>query len=154
MKPLIVAQDSLLHPLLSHDVMGFELGKDFLSFFEIVSLKRGTYWIASEAQFGAELIRESLRASGRPVLLLGSKVCKAFGIAFEPFTHGAFAFGRVACGVPFSMWSPFAILPHPSSNTEYWNRLGAYDRARTALLKARVLKEYPPRGEEKKGERL
>jgi hypothetical protein len=166
MKPLIVGEvnpysndadnEFALYPYPRHasggrlcfDVMGFREGhcQAYLDAFDRVNLCVGK-WDLKSARFAAELIRESLRYESRSVLLLGANVCKAFGIEFCPFAYGAFAFGPVGR----SFFSPFAILPHPAAHVSYWNLKGAYDRARRALVSARVLKEYPPHGQEEKG---
>ena len=52
-----------------------------------------------------------------PIILLGSKVCQAFGVAYEPF-----------CGI-----RNFRMLPHPSGRNRIWNDPRAAERARALL---------------------
>jgi hypothetical protein len=50
----------------------------------------------------------------RPVVLLGAKVAKAFGLPYAPFTRSARLF----------------LLPHPSGLNRIWNYRGSVERAR------------------------
>lgn len=64
-----------------------------------------------------------------PYILLGAKVCLAFGMPFSPFTVQTSLF---ATGVNVDMY----ILPHPSGRSRLWNDPGSIKKARE------LLKEY------------
>lgn len=81
-------------------------------------------WIMPRARAGAEEIRKD--AAGRVVVLLGSKVAAAFGLAFAPFTAQTVGEGDRQFRA--------ILLPHPSGLNRMWQAPGAVDRAR-ALLK-------------------
>lgn len=65
----------------------------------------------------------SVKNPGVPVVLLGSKVCAAFGFTFEPFTVA----------------DRFVRLPHPSGLSRLWNEPGAFERARAVMRDAGAL---------------
>jgi len=54
----------------------------------------------------------------RRFILLGSKVCSAFGVDFKPFVRS----------------EEFLILPHPSGLCRLWNEVNAVAMARAAVL--------------------
>jgi hypothetical protein len=58
------------------------------------------------------------------IVLLGSRVAEAFGQPFEPFT----------------LRSPFVVLPHPSGLSRLWNDSGSFERARALM---REVGAYP-----------
>lgn len=93
--------------------------KDYLENFNRVNLCRGI-WDNDEAVMAASLVQ------GEKVVLLGSRVCKAFGVKFAPFTRTVLRYSppRVAL-----------ILPHPSGLSRLWNEQGAVIRAREELVK-------------------
>ncbi len=55
------------------------------------------------------------------VVLLGRKVCDAFGVPFEPFT------------VKTGALATYAVLPHPSGRCRTWNDAGNAARARACV---------------------
>lgn len=61
-----------------------------------------------------------------PVVLLGVKVCEAFGLPAEPFRHHLLGRVRVL------------TLPHPSGLCRIWNTPGAKARARDMVAALRV----------------
>ena len=69
--------------------------------------------------------------AGHVIVLLGAKVTRAFGLAFDPFAR----VNRVV----HTEISKYVILPHPSGLSRSWNVAGAYDRARAVLVAAGVL---------------
>ena len=90
--------------------------RDYLSAFDRVNLCGG-YWSMREArQMAVQLLAE--RAGSASLILLGSKVCRAFGVAYVPFT--------VADGV-------LLRLPHPSGLCRVWSDPRAFARARAAI---------------------
>jgi len=90
---------------------------EYLSTFRRVNLSaRG--WRLPEARAAAEAI--VLGGDPGPLVLLGAKVCSAFGIPFRPFTFGRTRLGpyardRVARVVAVG------ILLHPSGLSRYWS---------------------------------
>ncbi len=89
--------------------------KDYLAAFERKNLCDGR-WDMCLARKRAQ----ELRTWGAPIVLLGSKVARAFGHdPFEPFT--------VADG------GKTLVLPHPSGLCRLWNEAGAVDRARSLV---------------------
>lgn len=85
-------------------------------------------WKRTEARaVAAEILR--LAKPGTSIVLLGSKVCMAFGQDYEPF----------AAKLPSDGDLTFVILPHPSGRCRAWNEPGAFDRAKAALREARVI---------------
>lgn len=73
-----------------------------------------TEWSMRVARAEAALI---MAAPARPVVLLGAKVARAFGLPYRPFTRSAHLF----------------LLPHPSGLNRIWNEPGSVHRARELL---------------------
>jgi len=116
----------------------------------ILGMNRGAYcriferrnlcvgkWSALAARHAAEAIRKE--AVGGVVVLLGSKVSKAFQVPFEPFSvlhensveacrHRDLAAGEEVRAI--------AVLPHPSGLCRLWNEWDSIPRARRAVLDA------------------
>lgn len=90
---------------------------EYLVVFDRVNLCRGE-WSAREAESKAYEIKMLWRHT--LVVLLGRKVCEAFGLPYEPFR----SIGR------------YLVLPHPSGRCRTWNDPENIDRARRALRKA------------------
>jgi len=67
----------------------------------------------------ARSVAEKLKQEDRVFVLLGAKVCRAFGYDFTPFC---------VCG-------KVVILPHPSGRSRLWNGSESVGRARDALKK-------------------
>jgi hypothetical protein len=89
-------------------------------------------WRISEARARArELEAED---AGRTIVLLGSKVCAAFGAEFAPFQ----TIERIP-GLP-----RLVVLPHPSGINRMWSQPGSLDRARETLRAAGVLPAGSP----------
>jgi hypothetical protein len=105
--------------------------EDYLAFSDRANLCDGRWSIAEARREAARLGAEHGRAT---IVLLGSKVCAAFGVPFDPFTLRS-----SLDHVPRSVLPRFAILPHPSGLSRAWNVPGAFDRARVTLRRARVL---------------
>lgn len=105
----------------------------YLRAFERVNLCTGK-WLLSDARSRAlALILENDTYPRRAVILLGSKVCFAFGVKYAPFTTPM---------VPPGSPSTYLVLPHPSGLNRVWNASGARAKARAAVNAL-----YPP-GEE------
>jgi len=96
------------------------LGMDtdaYVELYDRVNLCIGR-WSAPEAgERAARIVR--INPSGS-IVLLGARVCGAFGFPYLPYS----TIGR------------FTLLPHPSGRSRAWNEPGAYDRARKALWDA------------------
>ena len=86
-------------------------------------------WSVRQARFAA--LGVVAASEGAPLVLLGARVAAAFGFAFEPFTI-LNPLGRDALvhGGGFR----FAIIPHPSGLSRFWNEPHSYARARTTVL--------------------
>lgn len=82
----------------------------------------GDAWSASEARRRAHEV--GLAATG-PLVLLGSKVARSFGLKFRPFCRASLAVEGRALRV--------VMLPHPSGRCRLWNERGARARARRAV---------------------
>ena len=67
-----------------------------------------------------------LKSTERSLILLGAKVCEAFGFAYEPLANHERGYVEA--------WDTrILILPHPSGLCRYWNAPGAMDNARAAV---------------------
>ena len=99
---------------------------DYLEHFERVNLCTKTWRMKDARAAAAAIINEGQH---RRIVLLGSKVCAAFGVKFLPFQI-----------VTDNSERKFAILPHPSGRNRLWNNPIAYERARRVLVDAGVLK--------------
>lgn len=71
-----------------------------------------------------------------PLVLLGTKVSKAFDVAFQPFT--TFRIAYVGCDNRQKAATAI-VLPHPSGLCRLWNEPGALDRAAEVLRREGVL---------------
>ena len=90
----------------------------YLAAFERVNLCAGK-WSIKEARARAE----EIGYLNDRVVLLGSKVSAAFGVAFEPFTIKRQS----------DTGQALAILPHPSGLCRLWNEPQAFERARLTV---------------------
>lgn len=107
-------------------VMG--LGRrDYLARFDRVNLCVDR-WSLPKARAVADLLVERRPA---PFVLLGAKVCEAFGKVYAPFLIYRFENGA---GPVYAV-----TLPHPSGRCREWHRAGAVDRARAVLREAGLL---------------
>jgi hypothetical protein len=113
---------------------------DYLALFSRTNLIRGTKWSAPLARRAAREVAICTR--GAPLVLLGAKVCAAFGVPFAPFETLDFGEPLKAAGCPElpggllgSGWYPkrMVILPHPSGLSRAWNDPSAVQRARAAV---------------------
>lgn len=95
----------------------------YMQTFDAVNLCNGS-WELDDACFMADMLEEE---HGNDVLvLLGSKVCRAFHVEFKPFT------------VVKSEYKKLVILPHPSGRCRIWNDRKSRGLARKALREAGV----------------
>lgn len=131
MRPTIVGEDNpysqdphyALYPVpvnsagwrLCHRIMNLNKS-EYLRYFARVNLCSGA-WDSAEAKRNAEALVRSKTLEGAPLVLLGTKVCWAFGLMFSPFSRQ----GR------------FTILPHPSGRSRLWNTPEAIPKARALL---------------------
>lgn len=93
--------------------------RDYLKAFDRVNLCVGT-WDAGRARERARVLVRSPRAA---FVLLGARVCRAFGVAFDPFSTS----GCVGAG------GLFVVLPHPSGRCRIWNDPSSAERARDVV---------------------
>lgn len=91
---------------------------DYLREFDRVNLCVGP-WRLRDARTRAQEIRRANHVRGGKLVLLGAKVCKAFGVEYAPFTADDVQ----------------AVLPHPSGLCRTWNLEGAYEGARVTVAK-------------------
>ena len=116
---------------------------DYLRRFDRANLCYRKWSIVEARRRASELLKArpcERQPDGPPIyptiVLLGSKVCSAFGVEYAPFsitTH-------------FEAWADLSyreytavVLPHPSGLCRTWNEPGAFDKARVALVAAGVL---------------
>lgn len=85
--------------------------------FERRNLLEQSKWSAPAARIAAAAMREEMK--GAPAILLGAKVCKAFGYDFVPFMR--------------CEREPFVLLPHPSGLCRLWNDPASIRRARVVV---------------------
>lgn len=103
---------------------------EYLERFDRANLCTGSWNLRAAADEAARLRLEAANTGRRTIVLLGAKVCTAFGVAFDPFTVVPGA------GHP----DPWLVrLPHPSGLSRGWNEPGAFERARATLRQAGVL---------------
>lgn len=160
MKPLLVGEanpygadpEYALYPLperasgdrLCRLVMGLRR-VEYLQRFDRVNLCPQR-WSAPQSRDNAIDI---LRSQRLRIVLLGAKVCGAFGLAYEPFSAHASPLGgtRILERVPpdenvkvdLGPTRVVVILPHPSGLCRAWNEPGAFEKARKTLVWAGVL---------------
>jgi hypothetical protein len=106
--------------------------KDYIRGFERANLCAED-WSIREAR---DTARDLCATGDRVLVLLGKKVCAAFGVDYLPYTWLSTA--------------KTVILPHPSGRSRAWNEAVALERAHDTLVRAGVLplppwppKEYP-----------
>lgn len=83
-------------------------------------------WSMRVAREAAEQLMST--SAGRTIVLLGSKVCSAFDVSFEP--------NNILNNLGSSR---FVILPHPSGLCRLWNQPGVMAGAHAVLREAGVL---------------
>ena len=108
--------------------------EEYLAAFERRNLLRTVRWSAPAAREAARTLSAEFPAL--PRVLLGARVARAFGLAFEPFTFtlvgpldpdGQLSLGAAA---PTATGSLTLVLPHPSGRSRAWDEPGAWARAR------------------------
>ena len=112
---------------LCFDVLGFKHAAEYLRAFDRCDLC-GTVWRLPDARKRAA----ELAAGDRPLVLLGAKVCQAFGVTFDPFSKTTLPWrerGRRGLTA--------VILPHPSGRCRIWGQAGAAERARLLVQQLR-----------------
>lgn len=117
---------------LCHFCMGLKV-TTYIGSFERANLCTGK-WKMKDARIAAAAIRER-STDGRVVVLLGARVCAAFGVEFRPFE--GFNLGILDGNCMHKSWK-FVILPHPSGRSRLWNAPDAPQRARALLATAGV----------------
>lgn len=105
---------------LCHRVMGLTEA-EYLARFDRVNLCKGKWSMRAARKRAYDL--EIVNPDHARWVLLGAKVCSAFGLDFTPF----------------AVLRSYVILPHPSGLSRAWNEPGAYERARSVLREAGVL---------------
>lgn len=109
-------------------ILGIEM-MAYLRTFDRVNLCAGS-WSHREAVERASALmarpidKTDLDTPPRIIILLGSKVCRAFQVPFVPFTEDS-TIGDPCLRV--------LILPHPSGLCRVWNMPDSYERARQTL---------------------
>lgn len=110
----------------------------YLQTFDRVNLCAAGWSLVEARQRARQITRERDFLNDAPdgagrsravVILLGAKVCSAFGVPFAPFTEDT------THGDPCVR---LLVLPHPSGLSRLWNAVGTYTRARLLLRSAGV----------------
>lgn len=105
--------------------------RQYLSF-PRYNLCAGT-WSLRAARVEAQRLR--VESHGHQFVLLGTKVCRAFDVAYVPFTVDVAPPDTDAEGRALPEL-PYVVLPHPSGLCRAWNEPGAFERARAVLQEA------------------
>lgn len=118
--------------------------KTYIRRFQRVNLCGSGRWSAASAREHADIIRLAAWDNHSTLVLLGAKVCHAFGIHYAPFTSTSDGrsgtFGKLTQGIGGCAPMPaHVILPHPSGRSRAWNEPDALERARSTLRDAGVL---------------
>lgn len=100
--------------------------KEYIRHFRRVNLLTSARWSAPLARQSARRLVDVAAVDGVPLVLLGAKVCAAFGVDYDPGSTGM-------ASVLFEREWRFAVLPHPSGLSRAWNVVGAVCRARAAV---------------------
>lgn len=95
-------------------------GREYLRTFHRVNLCPSK-WSAPVARARAG----ELMALHAPIVLLGAKVCDAFGVEFDPVRTSMFA----------DTGEPYVVIPHPSGLSRGWNQPGMHDKAKEAIMR-------------------
>lgn len=104
---------------------------EYLELFDRTNLCTGSWNGGDAKETAATLLVDT---PGRDVfVLLGQKVCKAFGFEFKPFTMVRVT--RADVDLPMAV---VAILPHPSGRSRLWNPAESRQQARDVLNAAGV----------------
>lgn len=130
MKPILVGEanpygadpDFALYPAprgcsgqrLCYFILGMD-ADEYLDAFDRVNLCAGKWSLRS-----ARVRATELWASGRRFILLGAKVCQAWGTPYAPFV--------------FSDCGNCLVLPHPSGLCRLWHEEGTIAKARAMVL--------------------
>ncbi len=96
-------------------------------------------WSIRAARLEAERLR-LVQHRGRKLVLLGSKVCGAFGVPFVPCS--------LQGGVDSADTCTYVVLPHPSGLNRFWNEPGAFEMARATVQREFPHIDFGSRGEE------
>ncbi len=102
----------------------------YLREFDRANLCAGRKWDLAEARGRATELLAGARpanfasAARRTYVLLGKRVCDAFGVPFRPFT---------------STRPGILVLPHPSGRSRGWHGVESWERARRLLIAAGAL---------------
>jgi hypothetical protein len=80
-------------------------------------------WSLDEAREAAQ----KLAAEPRHIILLGAKVCQAFGVPYQPFSRQP--------TLPGFPGLDLYVLPHPSGRARAWSDPDSFERARQLLAK-------------------
>jgi len=99
----------------------------YVEAFQRVNLCAGP-WRIAEAREAAERLAIASDLRGMALVLLGAKVCSAFGVEFKPFSKSVG--GHATLGGR----STHVVLPHPSGRCRLWLEPGSYERARELVL--------------------
>ena len=134
-RPLLVGEDNphsvdpemALHPTFRGgagsrlaSILGMT-GEVFVTTFDRENLCDGP-WESVRAKTRAEAIFFRCAVMNRPMILLGSRVSRAFGIQFKPFN--LFTMTLNVClddGLVESLRVRGVVLPHPSGRCRVWN---------------------------------
>lgn len=103
----------------------------YMKHFDRANLCNGK-WSIREAR---AQVNRLLKRQPKKIVLLGSKVCSAFGLTFIPFKQQKYITPELKSSVDV------VILPHPSGLCRIWNEPNAFERANAALQKAGIIEK-------------
>jgi len=134
-------------------VLGMEPDR-YLDAFDRVNLCPERWSIRQARERAAKIVQA--RVDPVPVVLLGARVCAAFGLKFQPFSvwervdHRSALDDRVVISArapselrapPRAGGVPYVLLPHPSGRSRLWDAPGSVDRARCLLRQSGIALE-------------
>lgn len=96
---------------------------DYLRLFDRINLCVGEWSLSRARRVAQELVH-----GGAKCILLGARVCSAFGVPYAPYGASG---------------DRLLVLPHPSGLCRVWNQQDAVGRARNAVVEfAPEIREY------------
>lgn len=84
-----------------------------------------------DSRAARRVAREVLDAEPECLVLLGSRVCAAFGVVYVPFAYRTSGLDATR--------TRYVVLPHPSARNRMWNDKDTVAKSRRALIRAKVI---------------
>lgn len=110
---------------LCHAVLGMT-EREYIKTFCRTNLCIGPWHAKNAARAAADIMVQSRSDA---LVLLGARVCRAFGVPFSPFRVE-----RAGIDAPI-----VGILPHPSGRCRIWNVPGSTERARATIANIKTM---------------